>query len=277
MKPETRNGLVPNPEEQALQETVARLRASLTALLLQKDELLLIQCKRVESLYLRRFGALELKLYEAWCDCLRAKKKAKLIRVCRNRRQAVDVEQIEARLEEELGVYRQQLEQRSSRVFGALRSGEGSGLTSRGVKELKNLYRQAVKALHPDLHPGEEEARSRILQQAMRAYRSGDLPGLRTICESLDPDRDQEISSLTELRAELSRLRGQIRSLDGQLEAIKSEYPMNMQVYLEDEARGKQHEAELLDNLREIRERTVRYEAEISAMLAPEDSEVDFR
>lgn len=277
MKPETLNGLVPNPEEQALQETVARLRASLTALLLQKDELLLIQCKRVESLYLRRFGALELKLYEAWCDCLRAKKKAKLIRVCRNRRQAVDVEQIEARLEEELGVYRQQLEQRSSRVFGALRSGEGSGLTSRGVKELKNLYRQAVKALHPDLHPGEEEARSRILQQAMRAYRSGDLPGLRTICESLDPDREQEISSLTELRAELSRLRGQIRSLDGQLEAIKSEYPMNMQVYLEDEARGKQHEAELLDNLREIRERTVRYEAEISAMLAPEDSEVDFR
>ncbi len=277
MKPETRNGLVPNPEEQALQETVARLRASLTALLLQKDELLLIQCKRVESLYLRRFGALELKLYEAWCDCLRAKKKAKLIRVCRNRRQAVDVEQIEARLEEELGVYRQQLEQRSSRVFGALRSGEGSGLTSRGVKELKNLYRQAVKALHPDLHPGEEEARSRILQQAMRAYRSGDLPGLRTICESLDPDREQEISSLTELRAELSRLRGQIRSLDRQLEAIKSEYPMNMQVYLEDEARGKQHEAELLDNLREIRERTVRYEAEISAMLAPEDSEVDFR
>ncbi|MBO4211259.1 MAG: J domain-containing protein [Oscillospiraceae bacterium] len=277
MKPETLNGLEPNPEEQALQETVARLRASLTALLLQKDELLLIQCKRVESLYLRRFGALELKLYEAWCDCLRAKKKAKLIRVCRNRRQAVDVEQIEARLEEELGVYRQQLEQRSSRVFGALRSGEGSGLTSRGVKELKNLYRQAVKALHPDLHPGEEEARSRILQQAMRAYRSGDLPGLRTICESLDPDREQEISSLTELRAELSRLRGQIRSLDGQLEAIKSEYPMNMQVYLEDEARGKQHEAELLDKLREIRERTVRYEAEVSAMLAPEDSEVDFR
>ena len=277
MKPETLNGLEPNPEEQALQETVARLRASLTALLLQKDELLLIQCKRVESLYLRRFGALELKLYEAWCDCLRAKKKAKLIRVCRNRRQAVDVEQIEARLEEELGVYRQQLEQLSSRVFGALRSGEGSGLTSRGVKELKNLYRQAVKALHPDLHPGEEEARSRILQQAMRAYRSGDLPGLRTICESLDPDREQEISSLTELRAELSRLRGQIRSLDGQLEAIKSEYPMNMQVYLEDEARGKQHEAELLDNLREIRERTVRYEAEVSAMLAPEDSEVDFR
>ena len=163
MKPETRNGLVPNPEEQALQETVARLRASLTALLLQKDELLLIQCKRVESLYLRRFGALELKLYEAWCDCLRAKKKAKLIRVCRNRRQAVDVEQIEARLEEELSVYRQQLEQRSSRVFGALRSGEGSGLTSRGVKELKNLYRQAVKALHPDLHPGDQIVLSRRL------------------------------------------------------------------------------------------------------------------
>ncbi|MBR6118758.1 MAG: hypothetical protein IKQ04_00375 [Oscillospiraceae bacterium] len=56
--------LGPHPEEQALREEIARLRASLTAVLLQKDELVLIQCRRIEAAYLRRFGALELKVIE---------------------------------------------------------------------------------------------------------------------------------------------------------------------------------------------------------------------
>ena len=73
---EVQNGqaLGPHPEDQALREEIARLRASLTALLLQKDDLILIQCKRIETAYLRRFGALELKVYETWCECLRAKR-----------------------------------------------------------------------------------------------------------------------------------------------------------------------------------------------------------
>lgn len=276
MKVETGDFPGLHPEDQTLRETAARLRASLTALLLQKDELLLIQCKRMETMYLRRFGALELKLYEAWCDCLRAKKKAKLIRASRNRRQTVELEQVESRLDEELGVYREQLEQRARHVSDALEKRESVGLTGRGTKELKDLYRQAVKALHPDLHPGEEETQTQMLQQAMRAYRSGDLESLRVICESLRPEEKGESSSLDELRAELSRLKGQIRKLDSQLEAIKAEYPMNMRVYLEDEAKGKQHEAELLDKLRQLRDQTARYEAEIAAMLTPEDSEVEF-
>ena len=67
MEENTDHTLAPHPEDAALREELARLRASLTVLLLQRDELLLIQCRRIEAAYLRRFGALELKVYESWC------------------------------------------------------------------------------------------------------------------------------------------------------------------------------------------------------------------
>ena len=263
----------PHPEDLALREEIARLRASLTALLLQKDDLLLVQCRRIEAAYLRRFGALELKVYECWCDCLRAKRKAKMIRACRNRREQADETQIEAALDQELAEYREELTNRFRRVESVMERREGLGLTQRGQKELKELYRQAVKALHPDLHPGEDQKRAQTLDQAMRAYRAGDLETLSTICDALEPAPEATASTLDELRMEAKRLRAGIRSFDEQLEEIKSKYPFSARVYLEDEAQGHAREAELKRQLQELRDRTARYEAEIARMLGPEDGE----
>ena len=265
--------LEPHPEDLALREEIARLRASLTALLLQKDDLLLVQCRRIEAAYLRRFGALELKVYECWCDCLRAKRKAKMIRACRNRREQANESQIEAALDQELSEYREELTNRFRRVESVMERREGPGLTQRGQKELKDLYRKAVKALHPDLHPGEDQERERTLDQAMRAYRAGDLETLRTICDSLEPTPEDAVSTLDELRMEVKRLRAGIRSFDEQLEEIKSKYPFSARVYLEDEAQGRAREAELKKQLQELRDRTARYEAEIARMLDPESEE----
>lgn len=263
----------PHPEEEALREEIARLRASLTALLLQKDDLLLIQCRRIETAYLRRFGALELKLHEAWCACLRAKKKAKLIRAAQNRRERADLRQIDNALDEALADYRQRLEEQFQRVAGVLEKHEGPGLSSRGAKELRALYRQVVKALHPDLHPGEDEVKARKLQQAMRAYRAGDLNTLRTLCDSLDTPQENMTDDLESLRQEAARLRAGIQTFDREIEAIKAAYPYHTVVYLEDEAQGIAHEQELQEKLQALRERTARYEAAIETMLAAQREE----
>ena len=271
----TPEALGPHPEDRALREEIARLRASLTALLLQKDDLLLIQCRRIEAAYLRRFGALELKVYESWCECLRAKRKAKLIRASQNRREAADLPRIEAELDGEMAQYREELESRFQRVEGVMEQREGPGLTTKGMKEVRDLYRQAVKALHPDLHLGEDETRARTLDQAMRAYRAGDLSTLRAICETLEPVREREETELDALRAEAKRLRASVRDFDRQLETIKKDYPFSMRVFLEDDEKGRAREAELTGQLRDLRERTARYETAIDRMLHPEDEEED--
>ena len=262
-----------HPEEQALREENARLRASLTALLLQKDDLLLIQCRRIEAAYLRRFGALELKLYESFCNCLRVKRKANLIRASQNRRQEADLEQIEETLDGELASYKEELYRRFQRVNHAMEKPEGPGLTTQGQRELRELYRQAVKALHPDLHPGADEAQTQTLQQAMRAYRAGDLETLRSLCHGLTPPEPQSADALETLRAERKRLKAEIRELDRQLEAIKADYPYNVRVFLEDPEREKAKQAELEGKLREVLEKQARYEASIAQMLSQEEDD----
>ncbi len=264
-----------HPEDAALREEIARLRASLTALLLQKDELLMVQCRRIEAAYLRRFGPLEVKVYERWCACLRAKKKARLIRASSNRRRAADLPEIEAELDRELSGYRQELENRFQRVAGAMERREGPGLSQKGRREMKELYRRAVKALHPDLNPEEDEAQLRTLAQAVRAYQSGDLQTLRDICDSLAPAQAENGSTLEELRQEAKRLRHSVRELDAQLEEIKSKYPYNARPYLENEELGKAHEAELREKLGQLRDMTTHYEEQIARMLDPEPKEGD--
>lgn len=262
-----------HPEDQALREEIARLRASLTLLLLQKDDLLLVQNRRIEAAYLRRFGALELKVYESWCDCLRAKRKARLLRAGVNRREREDPERIERQLDEELAEYREKLEERFQKVAGVMEKREGPGLSAGGQKELKTLFRQAVKALHPDLHPNESLQHAELLHQAMRAYRSGDLNGLRAVCDAMEPVGERQCDTLEELRAELRRLRMNLRTHDRELEQLKKSYPYSARVYLEDEERGRAREAELTEQLRALRARTARYEEEIAALTAPEEEE----
>ena len=102
----------------------------------------------------------------------------------------------------------------------------------------------------------------------MRAYRAGDLKTLRTICDALEPPAEAKKDALEELREEAKRLRGSIRELDRELEEVKAAYPYSARVYLEDEQMGRAKEAELTGKLKELRERTVRYEAAITQMLA---------
>lgn len=261
--------------DRALREEVARLRASLTALVLQKDELLLVQCRRTENAYLRRFGSLELRVYETYCECLRAKRRAKLIRADRNRRSRVDLNQVEQTLETEFEEYRRELDQKFQRVAGAMERREGPGLSQQGTRELKDRYRFLVKALHPDLHPEEPEEKSRTLQQAMRAYRAGDLDTLRTLCDTLEPPEAQQPETLQALEAEAARLRGEIKAQNRLLEKIKGDYPMKMRVYLEDEEKAKAREQELQAQLQDLRDRISRYETAVEEMLRAEQEELE--
>ena len=258
-----------------LRQEVARLRASLTALVLQKDELLLVQCRQIETAYLRRFGPLELRVYETFCACLRAKRRAKLIRADRNRRTPVNLDRVEQTLEAEFEEYRQELDQRFRRVAGAMDRREGPGLSQQGTRELKDRYRFLVKALHPDLHPGEPEERARTLQQAMRAYRAGDLDTLRTLCDTLEPPEARQPDTLQALEAEAARLRGEIKAQNRLLEKIKADYPMKMRVYLEDEEKAKARELELQAQLQDLRDRISRYETAVEEMLQAEQEELE--
>ena len=264
-----------HPEDSELRQQLARLRAELTVLLLQKDDLELVQGRRIEAAYLKRFGALELEVYESYCAYKRAKRKTDEIRARLNRREAVDEAELNAALDGEFAVYREKLNARMEKMNRILTPGEFTGLTAAGREELKTLYRRAVKALHPDLHPEAGEAENTLLQRAMKAYRHRDLGELRAVCEAVPDDASEIPDTLEELRSEIRQLKKRVRAFSEELEALKKTNPYRLRVFLEDEAQAAAHREELLRMLQGYREGSRACEERIRRMLSPEPEDAE--
>lgn len=264
-----------HPEDSELRQQLARLRAELTVLLLQKDDLELVQGRRIEAAYLKRFGALELQVYESYCGYKRVRRKADEIRARLNRREAVDEDELNAALDGEFAVYREKLNARMEKMNRILTPGESAGLTAVGREELRQLYRKAVKALHPDLHPEAGEAENVLLQRAMKAYRHRDLGELRAVCEAVPDEASEVPDTLEELRNEIRQLKKRVRTFSEELEALKHTNPYRLRVFLEDEAQAAAHREELLRMLRSYREGSKACEERIRRMLSPEPEDAE--
>ena len=65
----------------------------------------------------------------------------------------------------------------------ALERSKADPLSEEESRELKILYRKVIKALHPDMNPEITDAQARLFDQAVSAYKNGDLPAMRLIDE----------------------------------------------------------------------------------------------
>ena len=90
------------------------------------------------------------------------------------------------------------------------------------------------------MNPDVTEAEKRLLQDAIEAYKDGNLERLREIAEEIDDediaekfkDTPEDLEKLRELR---DRLLLQKKDLEYQVQAIKEDFPYNMKDFLADE------------------------------------------
>lgn len=64
-------------------------------------------------------------------------------------------------------------------------------------KELKQLYRQLVKRLHPDLNLNLTENELRLFYQTIDAYKNGDMNMLKLIASLVDSGEELDWSALS--------------------------------------------------------------------------------
>ena len=257
------------PDFEKLRNEVEKMRTELSMLLLERDELQFVICKNIEMEYMLKLGSIEYKAYETQCMALRLKRKIELIQAKKNRQEKVIISAIEEILDNEFAEYQKQLDEQINKMNDALERSKGKFLTDEENNELKKLYRKIVKALHPDINPDVSEAQVNLFDNAVQAYKNGDLGTLRIIGEMVDnsPFPDQHKDALTQLSEGKKRLQKLLKSIRDSIEKIKSDYPYTMKEILENEEKTEQKKQELESILSQYNELISIYQAKIEEMI----------
>ncbi len=257
------------PDFEKLRNEVEKMRTELSMLLLERDELQFVICKNIEMEYMLKLGSAEYKAYEAQCVALRLKRKIELIQAKKNRQEKVILSVIEEVLDNEFAEYQKQLDEQINKMNDALMRSRAEVLSDEESKELKKLYRKIVKALHPDINPDVSEAQVNLFDNAIQAYKDGDLGTLRIIGEIVgnSPLPEQHKDAFTQLTEGKERLQKLLKSIRDSIEKIKSEYPYTMKEILENEEKTEQKKQELKSILYQYNELISIYKAKIEEMM----------
>ncbi|MDD6146677.1 MAG: hypothetical protein PUB43_06525 [Oscillospiraceae bacterium] len=263
------SGMILSPHILALQNERKCLETEVSMLLLERDDLLLVQCPNIEMLYLLAFGEAEQKAYGLYCQVMRLKRKLEMIRAVKNRGCAVDEEHIEKKLDEEFAEYRRQLREQKEKLDAAKKRNLCEVLSEEEMKKAKKLYRAIIKSLHPDLHPQSTPEQIGLLQAAVNAYENGDLASLELIHtvvreEQQTPDEPGVKDSLT---TEIRRLRKTLALLQKNIRAIQSDYPYRVREFIADESQKAKRKAEIEDTIAALEERETYLKNQIEELM----------
>lgn len=224
------------PDIKKLKEKIRSLRRELEDLYPEKEHLVGVVCENIQRDYTLVFGSLEYKLYEAYCEYLRLRRKRDLIQAKVNRGEKPDMEAIESRLDEEFRDYKMRLDEQMEEINRAIEKSKLKLLPEEEQKELKTLYKAIVKRLHPDLNPSITEGEKELFYNATESYKLGDLNTLRIIYDLTVKGEEEELSLPNDsLQEETERLEKAIVAIREEIERIKSNPPYSLKIYLEDE------------------------------------------
>ena len=263
------NSIIPFQGFEELQAAVDQLRAEISMLHLEHDELLHVECKNIETAYMLAIGGLEYKAYEIECAILRLKRKAELIQVKKNRQEKIVLSEIEERLNTEFAEYQARLNEQIEKMNEALERKRRIPLTREETREFKKLYRLIVRSLHPDINPDLDEAKRELFNNAVTAYKNGDIDGLRAISVivtgQISPgEQSSPVSQLVKEKERLSKLQ---QVIGEKIEAIKAEYPYTMKSLLMDPEQAEARKAEIESKIEQLSSTLDAYRAKLKEML----------
>ena len=263
------NRIILFPDVQILRDEIEKLRTELSMLVLERDELKFIICKNIETEYMIRIGSLEYKAYEAQCASMRLKRKIELIQAKKNRQEKINLNKIDEILEEEFYEYLQKLNKQIDKMNEVLKHNKSEFLSEEESGELKKLYRKIVKILHPDINPEVTMSQIKMLDNAVIAYKNGDLGTLKIINEMIGEPQmpEKHGDAFSQLKVEKERLNEFLNTVRNNIDKIKSEYPYTVKEILEDEQRLEQKKLELEDVLKQYKELNKAYNIKIKEML----------
>ncbi len=225
-----------HPQAARLREECRDLASELANLVFQHDSLVTELIPALEAEYLTKLGPGRTRVLELQLENRRLQRRIEAIQACLNRGRAPDLERIDQALEEELRSWTEEVARQRREVEKA-RQGLIEPMPAAELRQIRSLYRELVKLLHPDLNPVTPE-RSRLWLQVQQAWQQGDAQGLELLADlarRLEGRATwEETSALDRLTAERDRLKAHVQRVAARLQELRHSFPCDHQERLSD-------------------------------------------
>ena len=233
MKEQGDTAIIISPEYEKMLREVTRLRNKVIELVLEKNELLYKKKPELLNIYMSCIGALENKLYELRMESIRIRYITELMRLNSNLSKKVDVKEIEEKADSFLPVSfpEEEIEEAPD---------QEDVKEEIDPDELKLLYRNVIKLLHPDIGMEDSLACERLLKDAIEAYEYKDIQVLKTIYQALKELGEKELITghcadlISDLEKRICKLKDERDNLEQSLKDIKGKFPFDQEKLLTD-------------------------------------------
>lgn len=278
----------------------------LAGLLARRDHLLYVEASILRQEYMEKVGVFEEEVLESELDVSMMQREIELIQTEINRREPIDIKEIEKKVETERQQKLDELETNSNAVFQGK-----TGLNNEDMAEMRKKYDRIVKDFHPAVNQNMAEAEKELYDMALDAYRRHDLDSMILIDEILyskpEPEIEVQVANDADLtnteeiydsiydlyenlvsnytlaaklyeyfyesepekvfKNSLERYTAQIRELQREIDSIMTVFPFSAAATLNDPVKLDEYLADLKSRLRRSEEEKVEYNTRIEKML----------
>ena len=158
---------------------LASIRYSLIPLYEKKDKLLFVDAAALRNEYIEKIGHYEESVLQAELEVALLREKLKDIQIAINRREPVDMVEIEAKVQEKKEQMVSSIEQQDLTLH------ELPELSDKERDSMQRIYRGIIDEYHPALNSNLTDTQKELYEQAMEAYQHQNLQELALINDML--------------------------------------------------------------------------------------------
>ena len=226
-------------------------------LLNDKDVLLEWGKPQLEALYSTRIGVHQLEQLQLELRIKALKRKIEMVRSIIVRNLPLDVAAIEMQIAVELAATELEVMQAAAQIENSKAMLSHLDTPQRSA-ELRSIFKQMAKLLHPDVNPLLTNEQQEIWHKVKSAYEEGDLEKLKALQVIYEKEISNSHSLLSELTEEQLELRNEvlsegIKQLENEIGVIRSSFPFDMEENIKDEAWVSKRQQEIKEIVNRLR------------------------
>jgi hypothetical protein len=225
-------------ESKKLRQEILALRKEYAELMLKKEEMVSQEKPKLAALYLKFIGNLQYDQLQIQLDIRVLKVRQILLQKFINQDKTPDLKQIEQDVKAYVDECNDALHDKAEQLKAAQDYLNAPTMSKEETAELKHLFQSMVKALHPDLHPGQSEEDKEFFFAATEAYKACNLDKLRELYLMLDSqsfDYDKIKEPTSDLKTLAEQLRQKVATLKVTIDKLNATFPFIHREHLFDD------------------------------------------